>query len=79
MKTGDRIKIIYVCAPFINYDFLGKESTITVTESGLIYLDDFDIFISQRLIKLIDDEQEEIENNVFIPTIEAMTEIKKTD
>lgn len=40
MKTGDKARIIKVCAPFISESYLGKVSKVTITKNGVIYLDD---------------------------------------
>ena len=78
MKTGDKVRIVKVCAPFIGDESLGKVSRITIGENGTIFLDDMDRYISPHWIKLVndDDVDEIIERSVYIPTIISKEEIK---
>ena len=70
MKTGDKVRIITLCAPFIGEELLGKISKITICENGSIYLDDIKIFISPYWIELVDEDNDIIyENRVYEPTI----------
>lgn len=69
MKTGDKIRIVKVCAPFISEKYLGKVSKITVNDHGVIFLDDLGFnAVLGCIIKVSDDSvNEDIEYSVYIP------------
>lgn len=70
MKTGDKVRIIKLCAPFIGEELFGKISKITIYENGSIYLDDIKIFISPYWIELVNEDSDIIvENRVYAPII----------
>jgi hypothetical protein len=54
-----KIRIIKVCAPFINFDLLGKVSNYTETNNH-IYLTRFNINISKHLIEYVNDSEIDI-------------------
>jgi hypothetical protein len=69
MKTGDKIRIVKVCAPFISERHLGKVSKITVNDHGVIFLNDLGFnAVLGCIIKVSDDSvNEDIEYSVYIP------------
>lgn len=77
MKTGDKVRVTKVCAPFIGDESLGKVSKITVNESG-IFLDDLDRYVSPYWIELVDDNEIDriIERSVYIPKVISITKVK---
>jgi hypothetical protein len=79
MKTGDKVRIVKVCWPFVKMNLLGKVSKINILEDGSIYLVDLKRFGSRHLIELVhDDSVDEILENavVYVPE-KISTEIKK--
>ena len=62
MKTGNKIRIIKVCAPFFGNELLGKVSTITIKEDNIIYLNDIGINIPIGCIEIVDEHS--IDENI---------------
>lgn len=69
MKTGDKVRIIKVCAPFISEKYLGKVSSITINEHGVIFLNEFGFNVVLGCISKVDDESisENVKYDVFQP------------
>ena len=68
-----KIRIIKVCAPFINFDMLGKVSDFNIIDDK-IYLNRFNLFISPHLIKYVNDNSKDIkydylEKYVYVPEV----------
>jgi hypothetical protein len=71
MKTGDKVRIVKICAPFIGDESLGKVSKISIMDNGSIFLDDLDRYISPHWIELVDDNvlDKIVERSVYKPII----------
>jgi hypothetical protein len=79
MKTGDKVRIVKVCAPFIGIDLLGKVSKITIRNES-IYLDDLKINCSKYWIEKVEDDATDIiieKVEVYKPRVISIEEIKK--
>jgi hypothetical protein len=69
MKTGDKVRIVKVCAPFISEKYLGKVSRITISDNGIVFLDDLGFnAVLGCIIKVSEDSiNEDIEYSVYKP------------
>lgn len=74
MKTGDKIRIVKVCAPFVYPESLGKVSRITIGDNGSIYLNDLNRSISRHWIELVDEDAvDEILENIVVYVTEVIS------
>lgn len=74
MKTGDKVRIVKVCAPFVYTESLGKVSKITIDDNGSIYLNDLNRSISRHWIELVDEDAvDEILENVVVYVTEIIS------
>ena len=80
MKTGDKVRIVKICAPFIGMESLGKVSHITVNEKGIIYLDDIGQNASKYWLELVSDDEVDmvLEKSVYESKLVYEKKIKKT-
>jgi len=71
MKTGDKVRIVKVCAPFISEKYLGKVSKITINEHGGVFLDDLGFNAVLGCIIKVDDDSinEKVKYDVYNPLI----------
>ena len=62
MKSGDKVRIVKVCWPFVKMDLLGKVSEITIRDDGSIYLVGLKKIVNKDWIELVyDDAVDEID------------------
>jgi len=81
MKTGDKVRIVKVCAPFISEKYLCKVSRITINENGTIFLDDLGFnAVLGCIVKVSDDSiNEDIEYSVYKPIVISIKEAESDE